>query len=231
MASFIVILVGLIEAGAIIGLMYSVIAKHRKAIRNSLSSLQDNLKEKESFVERLSGVFAKLDSLSDLKRKVREFKSGREALKAERGRITITQAELETVEARLRDLEEIERELEASNLETQQESNILKKKEKELTEKNEKLKKQLHESNTQMTNLMNNLEMSAQVREKLNAMQTELLKTEDKISSLLTQVEESNTQYIQLKVRYDALDIEYAQLYEKFADAEAAAGSKKSEEE
>jgi len=40
------------------------------------------------------------------------------------------------------------------------------------------------------------------------------------LSALLLQVEQGNEQYFQMKKRYDALDIEYAQLYEKFSESD-----------
>jgi hypothetical protein len=55
----------------------------------------------------------------------------------------------------------------------------------------------------------------------LEAIKTDLLRTEQKTDELLMQIEAGNEQYFILKQVYDALDIEYAQLYEKFADAGA----------
>jgi chromosome segregation ATPase len=140
-----------------------------------------------------------------------------ESLKAERGRITITQAELETVETRLRELEEIERELEASAIETKEELNILKKKEKELRSKNDELKQRIAEATGGLEKLLSEVELSSQAQEQMTAMQTELLATQEKIDVLILQIEQGNEQYFILKKRYDALDIEYAQLYEKFS--------------
>ena len=150
-----------------------------------------------------------------------EIKTVREALKAERGRIMITQAELETVESRLRELEEIERELEASGIETQQELNILKKKHDELNEKNNHLKEQLNFSLQQLNQLLGEVEMTSQMAEEIDKMRIGVVNTQEKISLLLMQIENGNDQYFILKKRYDALDIEYAQLYEKFSEGES----------
>ena len=54
--------------------------------------------------------------------------------------------------------------------------------------------------------------------------QNQIVQTQEKVTTLLTEIEEATEQYFLLKQRYDALDIEYAQLYEKFSEAEAAAG-------
>ncbi len=55
-------------------------------------------------------------------------------------------------------------------------------------------------------------------------MKAELLQTLERIDMLLVQIEQGNEQYFIMKRRYDALDIEYAQLFEKFSEAESAAG-------
>ena len=67
---------------------------------------------------------------------------------------------------------------------------------------------------------MGEIELSTVAQEQMAAMQTELLQTERKVDVLIVQIEEGNEQYFILKKRYDALDIEYAQLYEKFAAVE-----------
>ena len=87
-------------------------------------------------VDQIRECVQNLVPLQEVRRLVGEIVVIQEALRAERGRTTISQAELKTVEGRLRELEEIERELEASGLETKEELNILEKKHKELTQKN-----------------------------------------------------------------------------------------------
>jgi chromosome segregation ATPase len=59
------------------------------------------------------------------------------------------------------------------------------------------------------------IELSSQVIEQVKTVKTQLVSTEDKIEKLIIQIEEANRQYGNLKTRYDALDIEYAQLYER----------------
>ena len=60
-------------------------------------------------------------------------------------------------------------------------------------------------------------ELTAQQQEQIDQMKSQLISTQEKIDTLITQCEEGNQQYFILKKRYDALDIEYAQLYEKFS--------------
>ena len=220
----IVICVMLIEAGLVIGFMYFGIAKRRLDVRRTLDGLKKQLDDKKQLLTKVEGLYAQMVDVSELKKAGRDLKNARETLKTERGRITITQAELETVEGRLRELEEISRELEASGLETKEEVNILKKKERELTHKNQTLKEEIATSVAQINQLMAKLEMTVQVQEQVEGMKADLIRTQERIDTLLLEIEQGNEQYFILKRRYDALDIEYAQLFEKFSEAEAAAG-------
>lgn len=217
---FIIFLViGLIESGVFLFLMYRTVAARQKLIRDSLRSYELEVASKKEFIEKVRGLLAQMQPFNELHRKVIEVKALGENLRTERGRITITLAELETVESRLRELEEIERELEASNSETEKELSILRKKDEELKKKNEELKLQLAEKAAELEKFMTELQVSAEVAEQLNAIKTQIASCEQQIDALLLQVQQCDEQYISLKMKYDALDIEYAQLYEKFAES------------
>lgn len=221
MAELVLVVLAIVEAAIFLGLMYSIISKRRNAIRNSFKALENELNDKLTLKAEMQQVYAQMVHLAEVADAAKQLKTIEDQLKAERGRITITQTELETVETRLCELEEIERELEASNLESEEELNVLKKKEADLKSKNEALKKQLGASLEHMNQVMGELQLSAAAQEKFDAMRSEIVTTQDRIESMLVQIEELNLKYFELKRRYDALDIEYAQLYEKFTDAEA----------
>ncbi len=231
MVNFLIIaLTGLGIAGAFVAVMSQVVGKQRKAIRDSFTALETEVSDKESLIAQLKEIYGQMVELETVANAVRGYKQVNEALRAEKGRITITQTELETVETRLCELEEIERELQASNLETQEEFNILKKKEADLKAKNDQLQKELTTSSEEVDRLLKELDMTAQQREHLEAMKAEIVGTQEKIETILVQIEEANARYVDLKRRYDALDIEYAQLYEKFSDAEAMMEAKKEQQ-
>lgn len=219
MAVVVFVIVALIEVGAAVGLMYATFAKRKDAARGVVDAVARQAAEREAILEKVKALSAEMVDLAELKGKVRELRLAKESLKTERGRITITQAERETVEGRLRELEEIERELEASGLETKEELTILQKKQKELASKNDGLKTQISTSVQQMDELLSKIEMTAQQTEQVQAMKAQIIQTEQKIDTLLLQIEQGNDQYFILKKRYDALDIEYAQLFEKFSEA------------
>ncbi len=232
MSIVLLLVIGLIEAAAAVGGLFYLLQKQKVASTGgALSVLEDRSKLVTSLKEKLEQLYGSMVELPSLIERAKELRSAQEALKAERGRITITQAELETIETRLRELEEIERELEASGIETKEELNILNKKQKDLTARNEALKAQIASSVQQLDQLLGQIEVSAQVQDQIQSMKGELLNTEMKITDLLTQIEMGNEQYFIMKQRYDALDIEYAQLYEKFSEAEAMMGGDKKEKE
>lgn len=147
-----------------------------------------------------------------------EVSLARESLKVERGRVIITQAELESVEVRLRELDEVNRELEASTIETKEELKIFQKKEGELKTKNEELRVQIADSTTKMDALMSEIQMSMQMQEQVKVMRADLLKSEEQVETLMNEIQKGNEQYFIAKRRYDALDVEYAQLYQQYME-------------
>ncbi len=222
------LIVGILEAGALAAAMYFSIAKARNAVRGYVDEISGGLNQKVESKARIEQLYEGMIDLGSLRKKAEELLSYQDSLKAERGRITITQAELETVEGRLRELEEIERELEASGIETKEEIKILQKKHEELNNRNKALQSEIQSSISKMENIMSEFEMSTQMQEQIDGMKMGLLETQQRVDELLAAIETGNEQYFILKRRYDALDIEYAQLYEKFSAAEQAAESKES---
>ena len=232
MSLMLIVIFGLIETAGAVGALYYLLQKQKvSSTGGAMTVLEDRAKLVASLKEKLETLYGSMVEMPSLIERAKELRAAQESLKAERGRITITQAELETIETRLRELEEIERELEASGIETKEELNILNKKQKDLTARNDALKSQIAASIQQLDQLLGQIEVSAQVQDQIQNMKGELLNTEQKITDLLTQIEMGNEQYFILKQRYDALDIEYAQLYEKFSEAEAMMGGEKKEKE
>jgi chromosome segregation ATPase len=219
MSIVILLVIALVEAGLFVGLVYFLISKRKGALVGVVDEAREHVQEREALLQRVEGFCAEMVESSELKAKVQALRLAKEALKTERGRITITQAERETVEGRLRELEEIERELEASGIETKEELNILQKKEKELKSKNDALKTQISSSVAKIDEILAKVELSAVMQEQVQAMKSQMVQTEQKIDILLLQIEQGNEQYFILKRRYDALDIEYAQLFEKFSES------------
>lgn len=213
-----VLILGVLEAAAIGGFLFVMTKKLSGGAVESAANLAEEVATKRELNERIKTLSAELLDIGLLRDKVAELIVSKESLKAERGRVTITQAELETIEVRLRELDEIARELEASMTETKEELKILQRKEKELSNKNEALREQIQSSLSKMDEIISQIELTAQMQEQITRARADLMKTEEQITTLLEQIQAGNEQYFILKKRFDALDIEYAQLYEKFAE-------------
>ena len=217
-------IIALVEASIVIGVLFFVMHSKQSSREHIVGKLEAEVLTRKETIGELESLMRNTIEAAQLAEKTLTLTAIKEALKVERGRVTITQAELETVEDRLREFEEIERELEASGVEAKEELKILNKKAAELARKNDALKDQLSESNQALNELLKELEGNSQQQAHIEAIQTQILQTQEKVTTLLTEIEEATEQYFLLKQRYDALDIEYAQLYEKFSEAEAAAG-------
>lgn len=216
--AILILILGIIEAGALAGFLFVMTKKLNSGAVESAVNLEEEVTTKRELNERIKILSAELLDVKLLKDKIAELIISKESLKAERGRVTITQAELETIEVRLRELDEIARELEASMTETKEELKILQRKEKELSNKNEALREQIQSSLTKMDEIISQIELTAQMQEQITRARADLMKTEQQTQTLLDQIQAGNEQYFILKKRFDALDIEYAQLYEKFAE-------------
>jgi chromosome segregation ATPase len=220
--SMLVLLVSILEAVGIGFYLFKTSKKLNAGSQSVFDMLSDEVGQKRKIREALVQFEGEMVEPTELKTAAKSYLIARESLKAERGRVTITQAELETIEVRLRELDEIARELAASMTETKEELKILQRKEGELSTKNEQLKAQISDSVSKMDAIMSDIEMSAQMQEHIIRMKSEIVKAEEQTETLLGQITAGNEQYFILKKRYDALDIEYAQLYEKFSEQQGS---------
>lgn len=180
--------------------------------------LKDEVQQKRDLWAKVEVLQQELAADSDLRKVAQEFLDCREALRFERGRATITQAELEALEVRMRELDEIGRELEVSQTETKEELKILRRKEEDMRTKNESLRGQIEDSLSKMDVLMAEIEMTAQMQNQVAEMKSEFLRSQEKIQTMLNHIQQSNEQYFNLKRRYDALDVEYAQLCQQITE-------------
>jgi chromosome segregation ATPase len=210
--------VGLLQAAAIAFFVFSKSKHLNDDAVKAFELLQDEVQQKRDLWSRVASFKEGLADQQDFAKAAQKFLQARDSLKAEQGRATISYAELEALEVRLRELEEIGRELEASSTETKEELKILQRKESELRSKNDALRGQIADSLSKMEALIAEIEMTAQMQEQVAVMRSELLRSEEKIQTMLNEIQTSNEQYFNLKRRYDALDVEYAQLYQQLTE-------------
>lgn len=221
MSLVIILIIGLIQVALVVGALLKFVVASGGSSKNLDEKAAANLQIVTDLKSKADAILADMRPFEELRKLVNAAKIASDTLRADRGRVTITQAELETVETRLKELEEIERELESNGIETEEEVKILTKKEQDLAAKNAALKEQIKASSEKIDLLLNDLEDNAVAQEQVLNIKTALVNSEMKAEEMVVQIELGNDHYFELKRRYDALDIEYAQLYEKFSEAEA----------
>ena len=216
------IIIGVIELLIMAGGMIYLSSREGAQASAVVTLYDDEIVRRQKLFDDIAAIYKNRIAWTHVRSLAADLAEAKEIIKQERGRVTITQAELETVENRLRELDEVEREIQASGIETKEELRILNKKEKDLRNKNDALKSQISDAITNLNAIMSQVESNAQLMSQLDMIKTDLLRTEQKTDELIIQIEQGNEQYFILKQVYDALDIEYAQLYEKFADSGGA---------
>ncbi len=217
--SFMVILLVALLQSILLALFLFYRAYHvNDPLIKSFDNLRDELDQKRALWSRIAAVRSDLADEDEFRVVAAEFLKVRDHLRVEHGKATITEAELHALEARLRELEEVSRELEASQTETREELKILRRKEDDLRTKNESLRDRISDSLAKMDNLIAEIELTAKMQEQVSQMKSELLRSEERIQTILNQIQDTNQQYFNLKRRYDALDVEYAQLYQQLTE-------------
>ncbi|MFN8390359.1 MAG: hypothetical protein U0136_08730 [Bdellovibrionota bacterium] len=184
-------------------------------LQKNIDVLMAEKKTKEGILRDLAQVALGYVTKEYFEQIVEQHRSAEEELRAEKGRLTITEAELEAVDVRLRELEELKRELEMSSIDAIRELELLRAQERDIANQNETLKNQLKASLEQLDMLLDALQSSGEAVERLTNAKKELLDAEVKTQYYQENIAILNHRYVDLKKAYDALDIEYAQLYEK----------------
>ncbi len=213
-----IILVALIYLGGFVGL-YLVVGKKTLALdrvlEHNIESVQAEKKTKLELLAQIGEAVKGLVTSEAIEQLDARHAQTEETIRAEQGRLTITEAELEAIDTRLRELEELKRELEVSNMDAVKELEMLRSQERDIAAQNDAIRNQINASFEQVDLLLDQLNDSAESVERLTAAKTELVNAEQKCGFYEEQISLVNGQYMALKKAYDALDIEYAQLYEK----------------
>jgi|688.fasta_scaffold602142_2 chromosome segregation ATPase len=221
MIFFLVFLTSLLSSGAIGYLTFfrmkggNQSGESEKEIEEAFRSLQDLL-------ARLEAAKPRVVAINQVLPLVKELETLDDELKNKNVKVSIVLSELEAVEFRLQELEEIRREVEVSAAEIKDELRALQEREAELRSRREELESMLQASVEKMSTIASELSMSDEMQMQIERMQGELVSTQDQCDKLLVQIQQGNEQCIAMKQRYNALDIEYALLYERFARLESA---------
>ncbi len=186
-----------------------------KSHKENLERVSKEKKEKQSLLQSIAMKVIGLTTPEAVTKATEDLSEFDAIIAAEKGKQAIAEAEIETLDIRLRELEELRRELEVSNMDAVKEVEMLKAQERDMSNKNLGIQDQLKNSFDQIEILVSMLSGNANAVEQLNKAKSELEAAEKSISFYEGEITKINTQYVALKRAYDALDIEYAQLYEK----------------
>ena len=211
-------IVGIYAAGVIT--LVALISRKRKSVSEgqvdlNISYARKEFADREAILIELAEItrgHADKEKVDAIDAEIQEVA---ELIQVEKGKLAITKAEQEAVDLRLRELEELNRELEVSAMSVVKELEMLRSQEKNIASKTASLKAELEQSADQLDMLLDVMSHSAAAVEQLNATKREIVNVEQQTSMMEQEIAEINEKYIGLKKAYDALDIEYAQLYER----------------
>jgi len=217
-----ILAVFILAAGGVIFSLYRKVNLQKEIVFLNLKILQNELEAKQKVLGELAQLslsFISADAVQSLKG---DLAKGEDSLRGEKGKATILAAEMEAVDVRLRELEEIERELEASGIEAGRELEMLRVQERDIESRNGHLFEQLESCAIQLDQLLNAEKDHPELVAALTQLKADLNSGQMQLKHFQTEIPDINKKYVALKQAYDALDIEYAQLYEKQSQAAAA---------
>ena len=201
--------------GFVVFSLFSQVAERKAVMLDNLKMIENELKEKQKILRELAEASLGLVSSDILAQGQADIAREEENLRSEKGRVTIIQSEMEAVDLRLRELEEIQKELENSSIEASREIEMLRARERDLEAQNTKVRGQIDSLGIVLDRLVSEIGAEDELSEVLVKAKPEILQMQDKLQFFGEQVTMLNRKYLDLKRAYDALDIEYAQLYEK----------------
>ena len=184
-------------------------------IIENLRTLQDELEEKKKILESLAKLSVGLISPEDCESAKVALAKVKEGLDSEKGKATILQAESEAVDVRLRELEEIERELDSSGVEAAREMEMLRAQDRDIEFRNTSLFGMFETSLIIFDKAGSASRGDPEVAEIIAKVKSDIELSERRLRQFQEELPNLNEKYMSLKRAYDALDIEYAQLYEK----------------
>jgi hypothetical protein len=195
--------------------LFRKVNSQKEIIIENLRILQDEMEEKKKILENLAKISVGLITTDECNAAKESLTKAKENLEAEKGKATILQAESEAVDIRLRELEEIERELDSSGIEAAREMEMLRAQDRDIEARNNSLFEQIESSSIVFDKVGNASKGDPEVLELIAKVKGDLELTEQRLRQFQDELPNLNEKYMSLKRAYDALDIEYAQLYEK----------------
>lgn len=210
-------IVGIVLVASCVGCFFISRKLKRSAalVRQNAATLKSEAEQKEQLLSELAFLSLGMILPGEVEKAHQILSSLQEQAREQEGRVTLTQAEIEALQGRLKELEELEKELQSSSAEAAQELEMLKSQEREISSKNSAVKAELDSALTKLDLLLGELSNSRDASERIAMTKAQISTAQTQIDSFTESISLLNTKYFELKKAYDALDIEYAQLYEK----------------
>lgn len=209
--------IGLAFVGSvlIISMLMRQLTRRQVLVQEAYQVVCTEATQKKEILSQLADLAAGMVSASAVHEAEQRRDEVFERISEVKSAIAAVEAQQLSVESRLREIEELEREMESNSIEAQRELELLRDQEKAMREETERLRQRVNSSVEMLEQLLVELSSSQSAVDKLTNAKTELLNTESKIDYYSEGISQLNSQYMELKKGYDALDIEYAQLYER----------------
>lgn len=211
------IVIAILEIAGGVSFLWYKFGRVILSTKENIDFLTKSLTSCQELDQKFKAVYEKMLPYNEMYAKGKEYIAIQESLKAERGRITITKAELESVENRLMELDVIEQELAASADETNHEIETLAKRKNDLDSEKDTLIQQIADLTDILDQSGSIINGNENLAEAVSTTRESVIEVQSHLDKLLENIKAENDQYFVVKQRYDALDIEYAQLFEKFA--------------
>ncbi len=179
--------------------------------QESIESLDKLVLERRNILKEIAVfVLGLVDPLyyQELNKQVTELK---EQLAAKKLKIQTVENEINKTETNLKDVAEVNQELEMSQIDSQKEIDLLKAQETDISNQNAWYKQELQNVVKNVSESLAKIEGSKSLIDNLS---TQTAKADQKARYFQSEIELLNKKYLEIKNQYDALDIEYAQLYE-----------------
>lgn len=206
---------GIIGAGVVFAVIFQTAKKIGGSLELDVEKLQKAVEERTVLLDKVRSLSSELVTSDEIGEKGKILNAMRLASESESARFAILQAEIEAVEIRLRELEEIERELQAGTADAVAEFKGIEKQLGEIDAKGEIVIASLAKIQALMGELQAELAQQPEIQSSADSVVKTASETNVIAGHLLVFLRDAAAGYHKLKLRYDALDIEYAQLFEK----------------
>ncbi len=187
----------------------------KRMAENSLARVKNEQRQMQGILEELAQAALSLEQpevRDELSVKLQLLKDN---LSTEEGQLSIAKAELEAFSRRTTELDAMADELKNSSTDSGAELEMLQSQERSIAERNEVLRSELEKVYVEIDSLVQALTASEQTVDLLTRARTDLGEAQTRLTTAQDGIAALNKSYVGLKKSYDALDIEYAQLYEK----------------